>query len=93
MCIAIPGRVVAVGEQTAEVERYGERLTVSLLLLPEPVEVGDYVTIQARAHAVAKISPGEAQEIYRLFDAFMEVEETRYEASTRAQNSPADRSF
>jgi len=58
MCIAIPSRVVAIGEATATVERFGEQLVVSTWLLPEPPELGDYVVVRARSHAPA--SPGAA---------------------------------
>lgn len=68
MCLAIPARVVALGDGSAVVERYGERLTVSLLLLEEPVAVGDHLVVQAQAYAVRKIDADEAQESYRLFD-------------------------
>jgi hydrogenase expression/formation protein HypC len=73
MCIAIPARVVELRETSALVERYGERLEVSLLLLEEPVALGDYLIVQAQAFAVRKIDPDEAQEAYRLFDAIIET--------------------
>lgn len=73
MCIAIPAQVVAVSGSNALVERYGEQLEVSLLLLDEPVEPGDYLIVQARAYAVEKIAPEEAREAYRLFDEIIEA--------------------
>ena len=73
MCIAIPARVVEVRETGAVVERYGERLEVSLLLLEEPVAPGDYLIVQARAYAVEKIAPEDAMEIQRLFDTIIET--------------------
>ncbi|MBL8246971.1 MAG: HypC/HybG/HupF family hydrogenase formation chaperone, partial [Candidatus Competibacter sp.] len=45
MCIAIPAQVIEVRETSAVVERYGERLEVSLLLLEEPAALGDYLII------------------------------------------------
>jgi hydrogenase expression/formation protein HypC len=71
MCIAIPARIVELHGANALVERYGERLEVSLLLLSESVEIGDYLIVQARAYAVEKVPPEEAREIYRLFDEFI----------------------
>ncbi len=68
MCIAIPARVTAVTGHTAEVERYGERLEVSLALMCEPVAVGDYLILQAQRFAVDKIAPEAAAEAYRLFE-------------------------
>jgi hydrogenase expression/formation protein HypC len=73
MCIAIPAQVVAVSGSNALVERYGEQLEVSLLLLDEPVEPGDYLIVQARAYAVERIAPEEAREAYRLFDEIIEA--------------------
>jgi hydrogenase expression/formation protein HypC len=71
MCIAIPARVLEVCGMNARVERYGERLEVSLLLLAdEEVAPGDYLILQAGAWAVEKIAPEEALEIYRLFEEF-----------------------
>jgi hydrogenase expression/formation protein HypC len=69
MCIAIPSRVVEVrGEFSAVVERYGERLEVSLVMLSEPLNVGDWVALQGRAHAVQRLDPAEAEEALKLFD-------------------------
>jgi hydrogenase expression/formation protein HypC len=71
MCIAIPARVLEVHGMNAQVERYGEQLEVSLLLLAEEqVKPGDYLIIQASAWAVEKIAPEEALEICRLFEEF-----------------------
>ena len=68
MCIAIPARVIELHETSAVVERYGECLEVSLLLLEEPVALGDYLIIQAQTYAVRKMDPEEALESYCLFD-------------------------
>jgi len=68
MCVAIPAQVIELRATSAVVERYGERLAVSLLLLEEPVALGDYVIIQAQSYAVRRVDPEEALETYRLFD-------------------------
>ena len=67
MCVAIPSRVVELGDSTATVERFGERIVVSLLMLPEPVEIGDYLIVQARSFAVEKIDPEDAEASLALF--------------------------
>jgi hydrogenase expression/formation protein HypC len=55
----------------ARVERYGEQLDISLLLLvDQEVAPGDYLLLQAGAWAVEKISREEALEIYRLLEEF-----------------------
>ncbi|MDJ0950886.1 MAG: HypC/HybG/HupF family hydrogenase formation chaperone [Alphaproteobacteria bacterium] len=73
MCLAIPSKVLEVDGTTALVERYGERLTVSLTMLPEPVAVGDYVIVQARRHAVQTVDAAAAAEAFRLFDELSEI--------------------
>jgi len=72
MCLAIPSRVVAVSNGRARVERYGEELDVSLAFMEGPVAVGDYLVIQSRAHAVARMDAAEARECLRLFDELAE---------------------
>jgi hydrogenase expression/formation protein HypC len=74
MCIAIPVRVLEVNGMNARVERGGESLEVSLLLLTdEDVAPGDYLLLQAGAWAVEKITPEAAREIQRLFEEFAGV--------------------
>lgn len=71
MCIAIPALVLTVRGMQARVERYGEQLDISLLLLvDQEVAPGDYLLLQAGAWAVEKISHEEALEIYRLLEEF-----------------------
>jgi hydrogenase expression/formation protein HypC len=67
MCVAIPSRVVELGDSTATVERFGERIVVSLLMLAEPVELGDYLIIQARSFAVEKLELEDAEASLALF--------------------------
>ena len=50
MCLAIPAQVVELQEQGMARVRVGESqtyLTASMLLLPEPPKVGDYVIVHA----------------------------------------------
>jgi hydrogenase expression/formation protein HypC len=77
MCIAIPSRVIEIRGSTATVERFGERLEVNLMLLPEPVEPGDFLIVQARAWAIEKIGAEEAErslELFRECFALLEAE-------------------
>lgn len=68
MCLAIPSKVLEIKGDRAIVERYGERLEVSAGLITEPITVGDYVVLRARAHIVAKMDPQAAREALSLFD-------------------------
>ena len=67
MCLAVPMRVVALGPGLALVDRGGVQLPVLLHLLDEPVNVGDWLAVQAQRYAVAKLSDGEAQELLDLY--------------------------
>jgi hydrogenase expression/formation protein HypC len=82
MCVAIPSRVVELGDSTATVERFGERIVVSLLMLSEPVELGDYLIIQARSFAVEKIEREDAEASLALFREWL--------ASSGAEESEAE---
>jgi len=73
MCVAIPSLVVELGDSTATVERFEERIVVSLLMLDEPVELGDYLIIQAGAYAVEKLEPEEAELSLALFREWLRM--------------------
>ncbi len=73
MCLAIPAKVLSLDGMTADVERYGERLTVDLTLLADDVVVGDYVIIQARRFAVERMDAETAAESLRLFDEIIDT--------------------
>ena len=85
MCIAIPAKVLSVDGLLATVERYGERLTVSLALLSEPVCPGDYLVIQAQRFAVDKMDQETAAKAYRLFDALLAPADAMGESPERAE--------
>ena len=62
MCLAIPAQVVELQEQGMARVRVGESqtyLTASMLLLPEPPKVGDYVHAGFALHS---LTPEQAQE-------------------------------
>jgi hydrogenase expression/formation protein HypC len=61
MCLGELVEVVRVGADTAEVLREGRRLTVSLLVLEEPVVAGDWLVVHA-GFALERLTPAEAQE-------------------------------
>ncbi len=78
MCLAIPSKVLKITEDNmAEVDTLGVKRVVSLDLLSEPVEVGDYVLIHV-GYAMGKIDEKEALEsieVYKqLAEAAMEEE-------------------
>jgi len=71
MCLAIPGRIVAIGSDAgapvAEVDYDGVRRSARLIYLPD-ARVGDYVLVQA-GFAVRRLSDVEAREALDLMQA------------------------
>ena len=67
MCLAIPSKVIKIDENNmAEVDTLGVKRVVSLDLMPEPVEVGDYVLIHV-GYAMGKIDEKEALESIEIY--------------------------
>ena len=68
MCLAIPAQIVELKEDGMARARVGESqtyLNTSVMLLPEPAEVGDYIIVHA-GFALHKLNREEAQETLRL---------------------------
>jgi hydrogenase expression/formation protein HypC len=66
MCLAIPAKVIEIGEgDTAVVDLAGVRKAVSLALV-EGIEVGDYVIVHV-GYALSRLDPVEAQRTLELF--------------------------
>jgi len=78
MCLAVPSRVISVNDMVATVDVHGARMDVSLLLLPEEVEVGEYVIVHA-GFAIQKIDREAGDEALRLIRELVESEEFRKE--------------
>lgn len=72
MCIAIPSRIVALDGLAATVECFGVRRPVSLILLDEPVRIGDWVAVQAGGFAVEKIDERLREEALALIAEVMD---------------------
>ncbi len=69
MCIAVPAEVVSSDGMTALVDVYGDRFTVSLAMMSEPVAAGDFLAIQARRYAIDKVAPDEAHAARTFFES------------------------
>jgi hydrogenase expression/formation protein HypC len=66
MCLAVPGRVIEIGDDdTALVDFSGARKQVSLALV-EGVEAEDYVLVHV-GYALQRIDPEEAERTLALF--------------------------
>ena len=67
MCLAVPLKVLSVKHPVATVDIYGSTRDVSLLLLPDDIQVGDYVLVHA-GFAIQKIDEDAARETLDLLD-------------------------
>ncbi|HTP05269.1 MAG TPA: hydrogenase maturation nickel metallochaperone HypA [Nitrospirota bacterium] len=54
MCLAVPSLVISIDDLIATIDVYGARRQVSLMLLPDPPRIGDYVLVHA-GFAIQKI--------------------------------------
>ncbi|MBI5783938.1 MAG: HypC/HybG/HupF family hydrogenase formation chaperone [Rhodocyclales bacterium] len=73
MCLAVPSKVIAIDGDMATVESFGETRQVSLLLLPEPVALGDYLLIQAGGFAFERVEVERAEDSLRAMQELMEL--------------------
>ena len=73
MCIAVPVEVLSVDGMVARVARGDAVVEVSLLLLGDEVRPGDYLIVQAQAHAIARLDAEEARARLALFAELIPV--------------------
>ncbi|MEE9524578.1 MAG: HypC/HybG/HupF family hydrogenase formation chaperone [Thermodesulfovibrionales bacterium] len=57
----MPSKVISIRDMMATIEAYGARKDVSLLLMPETVEVNDYVLVHA-GFAIQKVDKAAAED-------------------------------
>ncbi len=74
MCLAVPSLVVAIDGEAATVEAFGQRRTVSLLLLDEALQVGDYVLVQAGGHAFERLDAQTARSSLALMEQILTLD-------------------
>ncbi|HEU0265363.1 MAG TPA: HypC/HybG/HupF family hydrogenase formation chaperone [Geobacterales bacterium] len=65
MCVGVPMQVVAVNGSDIVAEIDGIRKEASLMLLAEPVSVGDFVIVHA-GFAISRLDEEEAQQTLEL---------------------------
>lgn len=47
MCLAVPSKIITIGNDVATIDVYGARREVNIMLLPEAPRIGDYVLVHA----------------------------------------------
>ena len=70
MCIAVPSKVIAIKGAMATIDAQGAKREVSLMLLPDAAEIGDYVLVHA-GFAIQRIDPEAGIETLALFDEIL----------------------
>lgn len=71
MCLAIPSKIVEIGkDNSATADTLGARRKISLDLMPEVVEVGEYVLIHV-GYAIGKLKEEEALETLAMYREIM----------------------
>ena len=65
MCLAVPSEIISLSDSMATVSVGGARREVSLLLLPEEVQTGDFVLVHA-GFAIQKFEREAGLEAHRL---------------------------
>jgi hydrogenase expression/formation protein HypC len=66
--MAIPSRIVALQGDMATVEAFGRQRHVSLMLMHEPLAVGDYLLIQAGGFAYERVEEARALEALAMME-------------------------
>jgi hydrogenase expression/formation protein HypC len=79
MCLAVPGKIISVGEnddpilRTGKVSFGGIVKEVNLAYVPE-AQVGDYVIVHV-GFAISKLDEAEAQKVFEYLREMSELEE------------------
>jgi hydrogenase expression/formation protein HypC len=69
MCLGFPGKIIELDDMVAKVDIAGTHRDVSIMILPEDVELGDWVMVHA-GMAIAKMDPDEAQKTLQVLKEF-----------------------
>ena len=75
MCIAVPGKILSITKNTAEVNFSGARRKVALDLVPK-ARTGDYVLVHA-GFAIQVLEEAEAEETLKLFEEIYSREDLK----------------
>ena len=92
MCVGVPSKITKIEDSMAIIEVLGAKREVSLLLLDEPVQIGDYVIVHA-GFAIKKIQEEDAHENLELMKTMFGIEEEVTQAVSptkkRTRKTPA----
>ena len=72
MCIGIPSKIISIENLKATIDVYGAQRDISLMLLENEVQVGDYVIVHA-GFAIQKLQEDIAKETLGYFNQYLEA--------------------
>ena len=75
MCLGIPSKIIKMEGSNATVDVYGAQRNISLLVLDEPVNIGDYVIVHA-GFAITKVREDVAKETLGYFNTYLKELDT-----------------
>jgi hydrogenase expression/formation protein HypC len=70
MCLGIPSKIISIEDSRAKIDVYGAQREVSLMLLEDQVNIGDYVIVHA-GFAIQKLQEDVAKETLGYFDQYL----------------------
>jgi len=76
MCLAVPAKIVEIKDTRATADLNGNRMTISLKMLPEAT-IGDWVLVHA-GFAIQKLDPEAAHETFTLLTDLEKTTTTDY---------------
>jgi len=74
MCLGVPMQILEINDDMVVAEIDGVQREASLMMLGEPVVVGDYVIVHA-GFAISRIDPAEAEETLRIMREIFKPED------------------
>jgi hydrogenase expression/formation protein HypC len=90
MCLGIPSKIIRIEDSRAMIDVYGAQREISLLLIEEPLKLGDYVLVHA-GFAIQKLQEDVAKETLKLFDQYLDMVQEQESGLQQAADKPAKR--
>jgi len=78
MCLAIPSKIIKIEDMKATVDVYGAQRDISLIILQDEVQIGDYVIVHA-GFAIQKLRADVAKETLGYFNEYLAATATAEE--------------
>ena len=74
MCLGVPGKIIEIHDNVAQVDFWGVRKEVRLDVVDEPVAVGDYV-LNHVGYAIRRIPAKQVEETLAMYEELLRAED------------------